>query len=207
MDHATQLNALIDAASKSFSPNKTGPTASPMPASNNFFTTSVLGMEAISHVIEEQALKLNQPFKFYSAFQKFSRFKHQQERYRKLVATKNPIYIFGEPDTEIWQTENLIKINLDAPNSSGQGLANYWFVVLHSPDFVSMALVAHEVHNPNFSVQLPNRLVFRNYEGFWTYDKTIIGQVVEILDGYIQQHNQGLVLKSQIYSSRVLSSL
>lgn len=199
MNHANKLNAIIAATNKD---NKTSRFNSLSPeiaqsvshTPNTFFTSSVLGMEAISHVIEEQALKTNKPFRFYSAFQKFSRFKPQEERYRKLVATRNPIYVFGLLDAELWKAPNLYKIPLDAKHYEDEAsLIDNWFVVLHNPEFVSMGLIARELPNPERPTHARDKLIYRNFEGFWTYDKEVINSVVEILDDYIEQRSESPV--------------
>ncbi len=191
INHAEQLNQIIDVF------NASHPTTnqvewqsdlSTLKDANVFFTTSVLGMKAISHVIEDQATSLGGSFRFYSAFQKFSRVKAQQNRYEKLLETKNPLYIFGIPDMPLWKDPNLIEVELEQPMIEGRAyLAHNWFVVLHNPQFVSMALVSREVPSPTRPIGAPDKLVYRSFEGFWTYDTNVINHVVEVLDSYIRQ--------------------
>ncbi len=200
MDYAERLNQIIDSVGKGLT--NVGYTSfeeqanlKKLEKANVFFTTSVLGMKSISHVIEDQAVSLGQPFRFYSAFQRFSRFKEQQERYKKILATQNPVYIFGIPDMQLPKDPNLVQIGLEDPiNQERRYLAQNWFVVLHNPQFVSMALVSREIPNTTRPAGASDKLVYRSFEGFWTYDKEVISQVVEILDGYIKQRrgSQGL---------------
>jgi DICT domain-containing protein len=193
MDYAERLNNIIEVVGKSYDnvgynrfDNQSDLKA--LQNANAFFTTSVLGMKAISHVIEDQAINLNKPFQFYSAFQKLSRFKAQEERYRRILATKNPVYIFGIPDTRLWSDPNLIEIPLEESVSPGKpSLANNWFVVLNNPHLVSMALVSREIPANLRPTGAPDKLVYRNFEGFWTYDKEAIARIVEVLQGYIKQ--------------------
>ena len=107
-EYARELDQLIEQKARSFNnkdyrQNPTEAKADLVNNSNVFFTTSVLGMTAISHVIEEQALKINQERRFYVAFQKFSRIKPQQELYRKMLAAQVPVYLFGTPDVNLWE--------------------------------------------------------------------------------------------------------
>ena len=48
-----------------------------------------------------------------------------------------------------------------------------------------MALVANELprHKNTFS---STKLLYRNFEGFWTYNQAVIDQVVGILDDYMR---------------------
>lgn len=200
MNHAEQLNKLIDVASRrtdfqtlgyrSFEQDNQASLSDALKASNLFFTTSVLGMEAISHVIEDQAINLGGKFNFYTGFQKFSRLQPQEDRYKRLCQTGNPINVFGIPDMQPWTNPNLRVVSLPKkPSLDVTSLSHNWFVVLNNPKFVSMALVASEQPRQKLAVRNPNKLVYRNFEGFWTYNQTIINEVVGILDDYIATYN------------------
>jgi DICT domain-containing protein len=157
-----------------------------------------MGMQAVSQVIENQALSLEGAFRFYSAFQKFSRFTPQEKRYRQLVALGHPVYIFGLPDAPVLADPNLHVINLKESAGFGQpSLANNWFVILDSPEMVSMALVARELPPVNRPRKAPAKLIYRNFEGFWTYDSAAIAQLTAILDDYIYQTNPKDALPNQ----------
>lgn len=206
MNHADELNKLIEVAArrgdspernyKAFESEDKTQLQETLKAANLFFTCSVLGMEAVSHVIEDQAFNLGGQFRFFSAFQKFSRFRPQEERYRRLVQLGNPIYIFGIPDAPVFSDPNLHTVLLDKPASlAATHIAHNWFVVLDSPNFVSMALVARELPPLPRPVGAPDKLVYRNFEGFWTYDREVISRVVSVLDDYIQQSEVAVASK------------
>ncbi|HEX2912961.1 MAG TPA: DICT sensory domain-containing protein [Chloroflexia bacterium] len=164
------------------------------PSVNLMFTCSVMGMEAISHVIEDQAINTRGNWRFYSAFQKFSRMKPQEERYRRLVSQGNPVYIFGQADYLPFSAANLHQINLDlGDRQANEHLAHNWFVVLYNPSLVSMALVARELPANFRPTGAPDKLVYRNFEGFWTYNPDMIGRVVDILDDFIRRQNGAVV--------------
>lgn len=199
MNHADELNKLIALASRrtssaesgyrSFEQESSAQLTQTLKAANLFFTCSVLGMEAVSHVIEDQAYNLGGEFRFYSAFQKFSRFRPQTERYRKLSSLGNPIYIFGVPDAVVPEEPNLYPVPLSKPASHTEiNLANNWFVVLDSPNFVSMALIAQEVAGAQRPLNAPSKLIYRNFEGFWTYERETIAYVVDVLEDYKTQN-------------------
>ncbi len=198
MNHAEDLNKLIAIASRrsdfqssgyrSFDQENQANLGTALQAANLFFTTSVLGMEAISHVIEDQALNIGGSFNFYTGFQKFSRLLPQEERYKNLCKTGNYVNIFGIPDIQPWPDEpNLHAITLDkVPSLDEPSLTHNWFVVLNNPRFVSMALVARELPRAKNPLRGAASLIYRNFEGFWTYNQTVIDQVVAILDDFIR---------------------
>ena len=78
------------------------------------------------------------------------------------------------------------------PTLDESSLAHNWFVVLNNPRFVSMALVANEQPRPKNSTRTTSKLLFRNFEGFWTYDQAVIDRVTGILDDYINLLNSGV---------------
>ena len=147
-------------------------------------------MNAISHVIEDQAVTMGQAVRFYASFQKFSRVQPQQARYRQLLAAHIPVYLFGIADAPLWADPYLKPVTLVSPTQPDQpSLTHNWFVVLNNPQFVSMALVSRELPNTTKPLHAPDKLLYRNFEGFWTYDKAVISQVVDILDDYIKRRD------------------
>jgi DICT domain-containing protein len=182
MNHAEELNRLINSANVSLGRQELAIDAVPIP--NLFFTTSVIGMKAVSHVIEDQALNSPNALHFYSAFQKLSRAKQQRNRYDKLATLGSPIYVFGVPDEPLWQSSGLLSIPIK--EDVNPNLAQNWFVVLHDPKLVSIALISRELPPSNRPSGAVARLLYRNFEGFWTYDTAIITQIVDVLDDYIK---------------------
>ena len=191
---ASQLNAMIENEAQRLPSqsnldfaNQTGLEKGSQAARDVFFTTSVLGMTSISHVIEDQALAMGSSIRFYSSFQKFSRVRPQEERYRQLLAAQIPVYLFGMKDDPLWVDPNLHLIALPGLDDAlTPSLTNNWFVVLDNPNFVSMALVSHELPRVERPAMSPDKLVYRSFEGFWTYNKEVISHVVSILDEFIK---------------------
>lgn len=193
---AQQLNQLIDFVANKNSSNNGNDSnifrpAEALPRENTFFTTSVLGMIAISHVIETKVLEpdILQNYKdihFYAAFQRFSRVKPQLKRYTQLLQKEISVTIFGIADDVLPQFNNLQAIRLPSDTNSAfdkPELAQFWFVVLHNPKFVSMALLARELATPPASPKrLSEKLLLRRFEGFWTYDNSIINTITNILE-------------------------
>lgn len=202
MNHSTELDRLIQIARDNslsrrdtfrfFEEESAVSLTNTLKTQNLFFSTSVLGMIAISHVIEDQALNNGGNYHFYAGFQKFSRFVPQQDRYSKLCQSGNLINVFGFPDFQPSIIYPNFKVfNVTKPLYSEEpGLSHYWFVILNDPNFVSMALVAKEL--PRIRLREDNRytnstkLIYRNFEGFWTYDQPVITEVTNVLDNYIK---------------------
>lgn len=193
MNPANQLNNLIEMACRrsdfehrSILPSsyKDQSTLNQILDSKNYFlTSSVLGMEAMSNVIEDQAIRTGGKFSFYTGCQKLSWLKPQQERYKKLCQLANSVTIFGLLDDVSWNYPNLKVVGLENQPSfetPGSTLLHNWFVVLSNPQFVSIALLAREIPG----AKTLKKTIFRNFEGFWTYDQPIINEIVKILNCY-----------------------
>jgi hypothetical protein len=222
MKHAERLRNLVDLAAnrEDFKPADGRPakigSREALPSelvshkSNLFFTGSVLGMLAISQVIEDKAAcfndgvvdsRLRNSFSLHTTLQKLSRLAPQEERYIRILKQGQPVYTYGIADIKMaqlapnhhiieFETENnKIVLDRNTPNMS-----QFWIVALYSPDFVSMAVVARELpltvaqkfqrsvkaSQVSRTVKMPERC----FEGFWTYDQTIIGEIVSVLTDY-----------------------
>jgi DICT domain-containing protein len=202
MNHAAEIQKFIDLAAqeanfarqgfREFEKEEPEALVTTLQASELFFTTSVLGMKSISYIIEDQALNLNSPFRFYSGFQKLSRLKLQEERYRRLVAQGYPVYVFGLPDAPVsWTAPNMEIITLDLAKDEELNLTQNWFVILDHPKMVSMALISRELPMLNRPPNASTNILYRNFEGFWTYNREVIVQVMDVLNDYIRQNTPG----------------
>ncbi len=188
MSYAIKLDNIISLALYDFEDVKLTASETKAHQISTCFTTSVLGMRAISQLIEERATSsTDKPFKLYSSFQYLSRFKPQQERYRKIANNGSPVYVFGIPDAPIETYSNLIQVPIERTTDlNSSAMARFWFVVLDIPNSVSIALLSRELPSPLRRVNGPSGLIYRNFEGFRTYDKSLIAQITDCLDSYIR---------------------
>ena len=144
------------------------------------FTTSVLGMEAISHVIEEHTAGLGRPVEIFACFQKLSNALAQRTRYETILAAGSHVYLYGEPDWPAWDHPNLHLVAVEP----GHPLANVWLVALCDPRHVSMALLARELPDGAGRIRRQGDLIDRRFQGFKTYDGNLINDMVEGLKLY-----------------------
>jgi hypothetical protein len=133
---------------------------------NLFFTASVMGMRAISHLIEDKAITSfssesseqgGNRFELHTTLQKLSRFLPQQERYRHILECGQPVYLFGVPDVKLDNgVSNLHIVELEEKDvlldARSPNMTQFWIVALHMPGFVSMALVARELPISGFYI-------------------------------------------------------
>ena len=144
------------------------------------FTTSVLGMEAISHVIEDHAAGLGRPVEVFACFQKLSNALAQRTRYETILAAGSHVYLYGEPDWTAWDHPNLHLVAVEP----GHPLADVWLVALCDPRHVSMALLARELPDNAGRIRRQGDLIDRRFQGFKTYDGNLINDMVEGLKLY-----------------------
>ncbi|HET7076970.1 MAG TPA: DICT sensory domain-containing protein [Chloroflexia bacterium] len=144
------------------------------------FTTSVLGMEAISHVIEDHAAALGRPVEVFACFQKLSNALAQRARYEAILAAGSQVYFYGEPDWPAWDHPNLRVV----PIRPGHPLADVWLVALCDPRHVSMALLARELPDGAGRIRRQGDLIDRRFQGFKTYDGKLVSEMVEGLKLY-----------------------
>lgn len=100
---------------------------------------------------------------FFSGFQRMSKFTPQIERYRKLAALAESVYVFGIPDISLPEIPNVMYIPLKPTDQ----LAREWFLVSYGPDYFS-ALATEEI------TEIDDPDDARVFRGIWTFDSVIV---------------------------------
>lgn len=134
------------------------------------YTFSVEAMVKISHIIENAAMANPRVTDLHVSFQRLSRLRPQQARYRKLADLVNGLWLYGVPDVDRSELDALPRTTVI--DTTGTLLESYWFVVAYGPG-VGMTLVAEEVP----ALAGPDRY----YEGFYTFELDVAYQVHAIL--------------------------
>ena len=94
--------------------------------------------------IEKATLSQQIEKPIFAGFQQLSYFLPVKERYVHLASHGNPIYIFGQHDTEMPKIANLRYVHLEPQDR----LCQEWFLIVNE-DHYARALVARETSAPN----------------------------------------------------------
>jgi DICT domain-containing protein len=116
-------------------------------------------MNVISNEIENSTLQDGARTRIFAAFQRYSRFLPQMERYINIAKRAESVYVFGVPDVELPPIENITYIPLNPTDQ----LAREWFLVSYGPEYAS-ALATEE--QTNITYEDSDRL----FKGIWTFD-------------------------------------
>ncbi|WP_115862760.1 DICT sensory domain-containing protein [Halorussus litoreus] len=111
-----------------------------------------------SREIEEQAWRTGDG-ELHSGFQDLSLFRDQWDLYERVASHGVDIHAYGVPD---WRPPEVPWLTVHGTDSDE--IRQSWFVAFDAPDDRDCALVATE-REPN------------EFEGFWTYDGGIVGDV------------------------------
>jgi hypothetical protein len=180
--YAEQLEALIQANLQRREADSENPPLKLL------YSKSVQAMSILSHQIEDKAAVLSdKEFYFNAQFQLFSRFRPQEDRYRRILDTGNTVTILGVPDVPTFEHERLKKVDMvmrepGAPR--GSSLVDFWWVVLDCPGSVSIALLAHSLEPDANLVNPPGK---RFYEGIISYDKVLVRQITDIINNHLDE--------------------
>ena len=131
-------------------------------------------MSIISYEIENASLVDDASTVVFSSFQRMSKFLPQETRYRQLAEIAKHVYVFGVPDTDLPQIENVTYVPLKPDDQ----LAREWFLVSYGKDYFS-ALATEEltdIDDPD-----PDRL----FKGVWTFDLSLVSILHEWLSGLV----------------------
>lgn len=127
-------------------------------------------MTIISNQIENSTLIDGAETVIFAAFQRYSRFKPQMKRYRKLATQSKHIYVFGVPDEALPPIENITYVPL---NETDQ-LAKEWFLISYGPDYFSALATLELTH-----IDDPDNK--RKFKGFWSFDIAVVSTLYDML--------------------------
>ncbi len=120
-------------------------------------------MSLVSYEIENVTIVDGASNIIFAGFQFFSKFVPQIERYRKLAANADTIFVFGVPDITPPPMDKVTYIYLKATDQ----LAREWFLVSVGPEYES-ALATEEITEFGTFDDL------RQFNGIWTFDPDMI---------------------------------
>mgnify|MGYP002713107352 CR=1 FL=1 len=127
-------------------------------------------MNTISYEIENATLIDGTKTRIFAAFQRMSRFLPQVERYKKLAARSESIYVFGIPDATMPQIPNITYIHLEPQMQ----LAKEWFLVSYGQDYASALATEELTHIDNPDDE-------RRFKGIWTFEISMVAILEEWL--------------------------
>lgn len=131
------------------------------------FTTSRETMLMISRVIED-SLKLHKKrCSLYSGFQELSRFKEHSERYAKLAAYADQIFVIGVADSPVEK----IADNVHILTKNADIIRENWISIIKNKN-IHISLIAQEI---------PSGKHHERYVGFYTNSKILTEKAVNIL--------------------------
>jgi DICT domain-containing protein len=134
-------------------------------------------MSIISREIENTTLEDGAYTRLFSSFQYLSRFLPQVERYRKLAAQSESVYVFGVPDVPVPAIPNLHYIYLTPQHQ----LTKEWFLISYGEDY-ACALATEEISREN----VPDSE--RRFKGIWTFDESLVSILHDWLTNLVDAH-------------------
>lgn len=120
-------------------------------------------MNIVSYEIENATLYGDARNRIFAGFQRMSRFLPQMERYRKIAARAESVYVFGVPDVEVPAIENITYIPLQASDQ----LAREWFLVSLGGNYASALVTEEKTH-------IDDRDSDRLFQGIWSHDYDLV---------------------------------
>lgn len=135
-------------------------------------------MNIISNEIENSTLIDGAETVIFSSFQRLSKFKPQMKRYRQIAKQAKRVYVFGVPDVELPQIENIVYV----PLRKSDQLAKEWFLISYGPEYFS-ALATEEVTH----IDDPDHQ--RQFKGAWSFDLSVVSLLYDFLSQAVDQKN------------------
>lgn len=145
-----------------------------------FFHTDLRTMNLVSHAIEERVIAQRLPCEIYVGFQRLALMRPQLPRYRALLDYASYVCVYGlddtarAPEVAVLQHSRLVRFPIDRRLNTG--LEWFWFVVVDHPQLCT-ALLAQHTAGELFAPRQANR----DYAGIWTFDATLVHDIVAAL--------------------------
>jgi signal transduction histidine kinase len=139
----------------------------------NLFLHDRHSMAIMSHEIEANVSRLDQPADVYAGFQQISKFSVEEKRYRELAGLGHTVFVFGVLDVSPPSIQGIHFVPIDEDHA----LAREWFVIVDAPEFFS-ALVAEELLELSSQAEIKNIGPNGLYQGIWTFDPSLISELV-----------------------------
>lgn len=161
------------------SAQETRERGAPLAQDAHFFTQSSI-MNIISHAIEERVIAERCHCDIYAGFQRLALVEPQLRRYRALADVSRHVFLYGIDD--IAGNPNILGLG---PHTTLRftirpelqtGMELFWFVVVDDPRMPT-ALLAQHTEGDLWSSRQANR----RYYGIWTFDPTLVAQIIETL--------------------------
>lgn len=127
-------------------------------------------MSRVSYEIENATLIDRAQTRIFAGFQYMSRFIPQIERYTRIAARSESVYIFGVPNVVVPDIPRIVYV----PLSEKDALAREWFLVSYGLDYAS-ALATEEMSAPD----TPDSE--RIFNGVWTFNVSLVNILQEWL--------------------------
>lgn len=127
-------------------------------------------MNIVSYEIENATLLDGARTRIFSSFQRMSRFIPQVERYTKFAKQAEMIYVFGIPDVDVPQIENVTYI----PLTTDDQLAREWFIVSYGRNYATMLSTEEQSRFTDADSE-------RVFRGLWTFQPTLTSIIAEWL--------------------------
>ena len=131
------------------------------------FTTSKRTLLMMSKVIEDTLKLHKKQCSLYSGFQELSRFNEPRERYAKLAACADQMFVIGIPDAHV----ESIADNVHIRTKNADIIRNNWISIITSKN-INISLIAQE---------LTTQEHHGGYIGFYTNRKSLNEKAVNLL--------------------------
>ncbi|OKH17381.1 DICT sensory domain-containing protein [[Limnothrix rosea] IAM M-220] len=134
-------------------------------------------LTALSHAMEDQVLAGSGSPLVIASFQQERYYRQEANRYRRIAAISDQVYVFAAPETEFKNASKEFEMVAFEPEDS---LSNEWHLIVIGENFASCLVCREKVVTPgsNESFAADNS---RRFEGLWTEDRRITEKAADIL--------------------------
>lgn len=162
---------------------------------------------ALCHALEDCILTSRSKPLVIAAFQRGKWYLQEADRYAGLADRSRHIVIMAAPDSGFAdhltsQRSNVELVDLDPSDP----VAQEWHLIILAPTYTAMVL-CQELSSADYGIQgPPTQDLERKFYGFWTFEKNLVQETVELAIAHVQQYNPGLAAKLTAQMQEILAA-
>ncbi|MBK4731302.1 GAF domain-containing protein [Oxynema sp. CENA135] len=140
-----------------------------------YFKTS---LTALSHAMEDQVLAGETTPLVIACFQRERFYRQEAHRYKRIAAKSDRVFILAAPETDF---KNSSEVHETIAFDPDDALAQEWHLIVLSSAYATCLVCREKEGSPLRVPEAPGMDQARRFEGIWTFDRQVTGDVARLL--------------------------
>jgi DICT domain-containing protein len=151
---------------------------------------------ALCHALEDCVLDCDSQPLMVTAFQRGKWYLQEADRYAELADKASQVVIMASPDAGFAEHPTGARPNVDLVSLRAEDpVAQEWHLIIFGPTYAAMVLCQELTETDYGPAGIPQEDLQRKFYGFWTFERDLVQEVVELAIAHIGPYNPSLQTK------------